>query len=364
MRNLSRLLMAAALVALAIPAMASASPSGTRGVVVQRDTHAGSIVLASSSGALTTVPSTSPSRFSMGDVVQMSGSKLRVLGHRHRARVRGVVLRRGHGSYSLAGNGSVLSVSSTTPPAVGQQVTADVQMDGRKLYCNHSNVHVEDTQAPSAEVRGTVISQDATTLKLNVFGFTSGLTIALGGQTIPALAVGTQVEAEVSLGPDPANPSGIVLTLVALHVDDNNAPGQDHGSFVKAEGAVKAVTEAGPTGGAVGSITVTDPEQGDVTFVIPAGFGATGVAVGDQVEAKGTAATTAGGQPTLLRLEANGDGGDDNGDGGSGAGDGHHHGWGHHHGGWGDNQGGSSWGSGDGGSGGSPGYGDGSGGDN
>ena len=46
-------------------------------------------------------------------------------------------------------------------------------------------------------------------------------------------------------------------------------------------------------GGADGSITI-DGEHGVVTFVIPAGFGATGVMVGDEVEAKGTASTTPG----------------------------------------------------------------------
>ena len=55
-------------------------------------------------------------------------------------------------------------------------------------------------------------------------------------------------------------------------------------------------------GGADGSITI-DGEHGVVTFVIPAGFGATGVMVGDEVEAKGTASTTPGAKPTLVRIE-------------------------------------------------------------
>jgi hypothetical protein len=61
-----------------------------------------------------------------------------------------------------------------------------------------------------------------------------------------------------------------------------------------------------------------------VTFVIPAGFGPTGVMVGDQVEARGTAGATPTDQPTLVRLESSGgdnnqgDGGSDNGGGGSG----------------------------------------------
>jgi hypothetical protein len=331
MRHLSRVLLAAAVAALAVPALASAAPAATNGTVVQRDARGGALVLATQNGALQRVQLSNPNRFAMGSVVQVRGSSVRVLGHSHRARVHGVVLHRGDGSYSLAADGTVLSVNSATPPPVGQQVTATVQVGPTALSCNHSHVHVDDTQAPSAEVRGTVLSQDATSLRLSVFGFASGLTIALGGQTIPTLAAGTQVEARVSLGPDPANPNGIVLTLVSLRVDDNN-DGPAHGTFVKAEGQVTAVTEAGPTGGAAGSITIAG-EQGDVTFVIPAGFGATGVAVGDEVEAKGTAAATAGGQPTLVRLEAK-DGGPGN------LGDHHHHHHSrHHHHGWGDGNG-------------------------
>ena len=55
-----------------------------------------------------------------------------------------------------------------------------------------------------------------------------------------------------------------------------------------------------------------------MTFVIPAGFGATGVMAGDEVEAKGTASTTPGANPTLVRIE----GGHDN----SGSGNNEHNG--------------------------------------
>jgi hypothetical protein len=75
-----------------------------------------------------------------------------------------------------------------------------------------------------------------------------------------------------------------------VHVEDNHND-HEHGDFVKAEGTVTAVMEAGAMGGADGSITI-DGEHGGVMFVIPACFGATGAMVGDEVEAKGTAATT------------------------------------------------------------------------
>jgi uncharacterized membrane protein YgcG len=238
--------------------------------------------------------------------------------------VRGVVVRRSHSSFALAGNGSVLAIAASAPPAAGGQVTTTVQVTPTALSDDGDTTQVEDTQAPSAELRGTVLAQTATTLQLTVAGFPAGLTISLGGLAIPALATGTTVEARVALGPDPANASGIVLTLVSLHVEDAAQAGAPATTFVRAEGAVTAITEAGPAGGVAGSITIAD-EHGPVTFAIPAGFGPTGVAVGDQVEAKGTASATAGALPTLVRLESsdNGQGSGDDDQGGGGGNRGH-----------------------------------------
>jgi hypothetical protein len=333
MRNLSRIAAAAVVVALAAlvaPAMAGAAQSktGTRGTVVQRDARAGAVVLATRSGKLQRVKLAKPNRLAMGSVVQVRGTKVSVVGHSRRAKVHGVVVRRSRHSYALAGNGSVLAINTTTPPSAGQQVTATVQVTPTELSDDDGDVEVDDQDAASAEVRGTVLSQDATTLRLSVNGFPAGLAIALGGMTIPTLPVGTRVEARVALGPDPANANGIVLTLVSLHLDngEHGEHGDHHGSFVKAEGEVTALTEAGPAGGTPGSITIAG-EHGAVTFVIPAGFGPTGATMGDQVEAKGTPATTSDGQPILVKLEgADGEHGDhDDGQSGSddsGGGDG------------------------------------------
>jgi hypothetical protein len=314
---------AAVLAALAAPGGASAALT-TRGVVVQRDARAGALVVATSNGTLKRIALAQPKRFKMGALVKVRGTKVSVVGHARKARLHGVVVRRGHGSFALAGNGSVLAVASTTPPPAGQQITTTVQVGANALSDDDGEMQVEDRHAPGAEVRGTVLSQDAASLVLTVDGFPAGLTIALGTQTIPVLPVGTPVEAHVMLAPDPANASGVILTLVSLRVEGEH--GDHHGSFVKAEGQVTALTEAGDVGGAAGSITIAG-EHGDVTFTIPAGFGATGAIVGDMVEAKGTAGATATDPPTLVRLEGAGghgdQGGDDNseGDGGSGGDD-------------------------------------------
>jgi hypothetical protein len=323
MTRLSRALLLAAVAALAVPALANAATTTTRGIVVQRDAAAGSLVLASKGGALHRIQVASPRRFTMGSVLQVRGSKISIVGRSHSATVSGVVMRRSRHAYALAGNGAVLAVTTPTPPAAGQQVTATVQVTPTALSDDDGQVQVGDTHAPSAELHGTVLSQDATTLRVSVDGFPAGLSIALAGQTIPTLAVGTPIEARVTLGPDPANPAGIVLTLVSLHADNGQGGGGgEQGSSVKAEGQVTAVTEAGPTGGAPGSITILG-EHGSVTFAIPAGFGPTGAAMGDKVEARGTPAATTGGTPTLVRLEVaggdnQGDSGDDNGGSGSG----------------------------------------------
>jgi hypothetical protein len=320
------MLLLAALVALAVPALAQAAPASTRGIVVQRDVAAGSVVIASPTGVLHRIQVAAAGRFHMGAVVQARGTKLSILGHARSAKVRGVVMRRSHHAYALAGNGAVLAVSTPTPPAAGQQVTATVSVTPTALSDDDGQVQVDDQRAPSAELRGTVLVQTASTLQVSVAGFPAGLTIALGTQTIPALAVGTPIEARVSLGPDPANPAGIVLTLVSLHVENGDtAQGAPSATCVKAEGQVTAVTEAGATGGAPGSISILG-EHGSVTFVIPAGFGPTNAVVGDQVEARGTASATPGDNPTLVRLEGagdhHGDSGNGGGDGGSGNGNG------------------------------------------
>ena len=320
MRKPLLFLACAAAAALAVPGAASAAKIGTRGVVVQRDAKAGAVVVATSNGTLKRIKMAKPNSLKMGSLVRVHGSKISVVGHARKAKLHGVVVRRSHGAFALAGNGSVLAVASTTPPAPGQQITTTVAVGASTLSDDDGEMEVEDHQAAGAEVRGTVLSQDATSLVLTVNGFPAGLTIGLGTQTIPALAVGTPVEAKVALGPDPANPSGIILTLVSLHVESGNQGehGDHHGSFVKAEGQVTALTEAGAAGGADGSITVAG-EHGDVTFIIPAGFGPSGAMVGDTVEAKGTPGATPADPATLVRLEVSNDNGDDQGDnGGSG----------------------------------------------
>jgi hypothetical protein len=297
-----------ALAALALPSIAGAAQVTTRGIVVQRDVRSGSIVLASPSGVLHRLAIANPGKLAMGALIKVRGTKITTLGRSHSAKVRGVVMRRSRHTYALAGNGAVLAVTTPTPPPAGQQVTATVQVNGTTLNDDDGEVEVGDSHAPSAKIHGTVLSQDATTLRVSVEGFPAGLPIALAGQVIPALAVGTPIDARVTLGPDPANPAGVILTLVSLHVEDGTSGegGHEHGSFVQAEGKVTAVVDAGPTGGAPGSITILD-EHGSVTFVIPAGFGPTGAVIGDHVEARGTPSTVAGGNPTLVRLEGAGD---------------------------------------------------------
>jgi hypothetical protein len=215
MRNLTRIVALAAVAAFAVPAMASAAPVAKRGIVVQRDVRGGAVVLATPSGGLVRVSLAKPKSLAMGSLVQVHGTKVSVLGHSRRAKLHGVVVRRGKHSFALAGNGSVLAVASASPPATGAVVSTTVQVTPNALSNDDGHCHVDSNEAPSAELRGSVLSQDATTLQLTVNGFPAGLTIGLGTQVIPALAVGTPVEARVTLGPDPSNPAAIVLRAIS-----------------------------------------------------------------------------------------------------------------------------------------------------
>jgi uncharacterized membrane protein YgcG len=314
MRMLYGLLIASIVTALAAPALASAASNGTRGVVVQRDARGGAVVIATKNGSLQRVKFAKPNRLKMGTVLQVSGAKVAVVGHTHKAKLHGVVVRRNKHSFALAGNDAVLAVASTTPPAAGDQVTTTVQVGDTQLSDNDGECHVDDNGAASARVRGTVLTQDATTLVLAVPGFPAGLPIAIGSVPVPALAPGTAVKARVALGPDPNNAGGIVLNLVSLRIDDGQGGGEHGhqlGANVKAEGRVTAVVEAGAM---PGSITI-DGEHGTVMFAIPVGFGTTGAMVGDEVEAWGTAGATPADPPTLVRLEGSGGGGDHSGQG-------------------------------------------------
>jgi uncharacterized membrane protein YgcG len=319
MRTLSKVLVAVAFAALAAPALAGAAQTArSHGIVVQRDAKAHVVVIAKGNGALQRIHVARPNTLAMGTVLQVTGTKVSVVGHVHKAKLRGVVVRRHRHSFALAGNGSVLGVTSPTPPAPGAQVTATVQVTPTELDDDDGNEQVNQDEVANAEVRGTVLSQSATQLRLTVAGFPLGLAIALGGQTIPTIPVGTPVEARVALGPVPGNPDAVVLTLVSLRLDDNGENNDEHHhDFVKAEGKVMAVTEAGAL---PGSITIAG-EHGLVTFIIPVGFGPTGVVMGDEVEAKGTPGPTATDQPTLVRLESKHDDGDDNGGSGNGGDD-------------------------------------------
>ena len=200
MRMLSGLLVASVIAALALPAMASAAPHGMRGVVVQRDAHAGVVVLATNGGALQRVKVAKPNRLAMGTVVRVLGSKVSVVGHSHKAKLHGVVVRRNRHSFALAGNDSVLAVASTSPPAAGDQVTTTVAVGATQLSDNDGECHVDNDHAPFARLRGTVLGQTATTLTLSVPGFPMGLPIAIGTVQIPALAVNTPVKARVIAG--------------------------------------------------------------------------------------------------------------------------------------------------------------------
>ena len=74
----------------------------------------------------------------------------------------------------------MLAVNSPIAPAAGQQVTTTVQVTPTALNDDDGDDQVNSAQVASAEIHGTVVSQDADTLRLTVTGFpATGLAILL-----------------------------------------------------------------------------------------------------------------------------------------------------------------------------------------
>ena len=73
----------------------AAAKLGTRGIVVQRDAHAGAVVLATRNGNLKRIKIGQAGPASRwAPLVQVRGTKVSVVGHARKAKLRGVVVRR------------------------------------------------------------------------------------------------------------------------------------------------------------------------------------------------------------------------------------------------------------------------------
>ena len=189
----------------AAAALLGASPAaaaGYKGVVVGKT--AGSLAVASASGAVQTVHVRSSAR--VGSVVSVSGAHVAVVGFAHRATVRGVVVRRVGSTQFLAAGGSMLAVRARgravaavgdSGPAPGTVVQDTVTVAANGTLTQQTSTPVG--QAGNVSVQATVTSVGNGTVTISVNG--QPLTLPLpAGLTLPATIVGTQVTLSVNLG--------------------------------------------------------------------------------------------------------------------------------------------------------------------
>src|SRR5262245_37246465 len=212
---MKRALLFGVLAALLGASPAAAHHSSFRGTVVAR--QAGQMLLvAGPNGAVRAVHTSSHAR--VGSLVVLDGARMKLVGHVKRAFVRGVFVRRANGFDFLAAAGRMLAVRGAAPASVqpGDVVKAEVEIENEnELAENEVN---EIGQIGEVKVAGVVASVAAGSITLTVNGQT--LTIPLpAGVTVPASAVGTQVEVKVEFaGAAQAQPGDD---------DDNDDQGDD-----------------------------------------------------------------------------------------------------------------------------------------
>jgi hypothetical protein len=211
------------LLAFALPAQARAA--STTGIVVAKQAG-GTFVLAAAHGRALTVHSTS-TRARVGDRVRLVGSRLSVLGHVHRATIRGTVVRRLSNATLLAAGHSMIRVfargsrqladdhGGLQPGAVGQfQVGFDDQGD-----LVETAPPLQVGQAATVQIEGKVVS--VSPFVVSIEGLPVAITVP-SGMTLPTtLMVGDDVQLTVSL-----TVGTNTFTLVSI---GNNQNGDDEG---------------------------------------------------------------------------------------------------------------------------------------
>jgi hypothetical protein len=194
---MKRVLLAAVIAALAAAAPATAST--LRGVVVARGS--GTLAVAAPSGAVTTVRGTAR----VGSIVRVSRGRVAVIGRAHRARIRGVLVRRvgstrfiaaGHALFAVHARRGLAAVGDSGP-RVGSVVQAEVDIDDQGDLDEESATVVG--QATTTQVTATVTSIGVGTITLSVYG--QSLTLPLpAGLTLNASLVGSTVTLTLNLG--------------------------------------------------------------------------------------------------------------------------------------------------------------------
>ncbi len=282
---------------------ASAAPKAIKGTVVAKRAH--TIVLTTGRKGLAVKVRVAPRRVRLGDRVSVVGKRLRngtirasrlqVLSHVKKARIRGMVVKRLAHAMRVASGHSVLTIHTRSAHATSRHDGEEKGELGEfEVEFEHGDL-VEDDFTPvspsgTVEIEGVLVS--VSPLVVSLEGLPIEITVP-SGMTLPPLTPGQEVELFVQAG------AGNTFTLVSIGKTDNEDENE-----VEAKGTVTSSTTS--------QITI-DAGGATLTFAAPNGHTLPVIATGTFVEARGV---TINGVLTLTRLKIEDD------DGGGGGGDG------------------------------------------
>jgi hypothetical protein len=214
---MKRALLFGVLAALLGASPAAAHHQSFRGTVVARQSDQ-TLLVAGSDGAVRAFRTSSRAR--VGSLVVVDRARLAVVGHAKRAFVRGVFVRRAKGFDFLSAAGHMLALRGAAPATVrpGDVIATKVEIEDQDELAEDDVNEVG--RIGEVRLTGTVAAVAAGSVTFTVNGQT--LTIPLpAGVTIPADAVGTQVEFKVEFADAAAQ--------AQPGDDDDDDQGEDHG---------------------------------------------------------------------------------------------------------------------------------------
>ena len=277
---------------------ATAAPTAIKGTVVAKRVHRGTVVLATGRKGLAVTVRIAPRRVRLGDRVSVVGSRLRdgtfkasrlhVLSHVRKTRIRGMVVKRLAHAMRVASGHSALTIHTRSRALASRHDGGDEGEIGEfEVEFEHGHL-VEDgfisaPQSGTVEIEGDLVT--VSPLVVSIEGLPIEITVP-SGMTLPPLTPGQEVELVVQTG------SGNTFTLVSIRSGDDDDQGE-----VEAKGPV--------TNSTASQITV-DTGGAMLTFAAPAGATLPVIPTGTNVEARGV---TINGVLTLTRLRVDDDGG-------------------------------------------------------
>jgi RNase P/RNase MRP subunit p29 len=282
---------------------ASAAPKAIKGTVVAKRVH--TIVLTTGRKGLAVTVRTAPRRVRLGDRVSVVGKRLRngtirasrlqVLSHVKKARIRGMVVKRLAHAMRVASGHSVLTIHTRSAHAASRHDGEEKGDLGEfEVEFEHGDL-VEDDFTPvspsgTVEIEGVLVS--VSPLVVSLEGLPIEITVP-AGMTLPPLTPGQEVELSVQAG------AGNTFTLVSIKAEDENGNENEDENEVEAKGTV--------TNSTTSQITI-DAGGATLTFAPPSGQTLPVIAQGTFVEARGV---TINGVLTLTRLKVEDGGGGD-----------------------------------------------------